>query len=263
MTLKIKLIWKQIYKLFFAILGISILAWAFINGILDKDNIINKYNSDYTVYVTDFFTTFTCLSNLGILFWFIFSGIRHRYENKTKIQSYPVALAGAVYITITFIIYNFLLLPTDPLPTSALGWITTVVDHMINPVAFVIYVIFLMENKTKVNLKQFFSKYFWKYIIVLIGYCLYAMIRGELRRMSGDHFTWTDGNGVLHNRWFPYFFLNIHQSSYGIPGYVWFIIAFLAILGILIGTMFLYNYSNNKIIKTKYYQSLQKIAINK
>ncbi len=34
MILKIKLAWKQIYKLFFAIVGLAILGWAFINGII-------------------------------------------------------------------------------------------------------------------------------------------------------------------------------------------------------------------------------------
>ncbi len=38
---------------------------------------------------------------------------------------------------------------------------------------------------------------------------------------------------------------------------------FFAILGILISSMYLYNYCNNKIIKTKFYQTLQGISINK
>ncbi|ELL44963.1 Pr6Pr family membrane protein [Spiroplasma melliferum] len=264
MILKIKLAWKQIYKLFFAIVGLVILGWAFINGILNQNDIINHYNGDYTVYTLDFFTTFTCLSNLGILFWFLISGIRHHQENKNKIQSYPVALAAACYITITFIIYNCLLLPTQPLPGSPIGWITTVIDHMTNPIAFVIYILFFMENKQEINLKQFFRKNFWKYLLVLLGYCAYAMIRGELRRLSGNHFTWPGNEpGIIENRWYPYFFLNIHTPFLGIPGYVWFFIAFFAILGILIGSMYLYNYCNNKIIKTKFYQTLQEITINK
>ncbi len=48
MNLKIKLIWKQIYKLFFAIVEIAILTWAFVNGILNKNDIINRYHGDYT-----------------------------------------------------------------------------------------------------------------------------------------------------------------------------------------------------------------------
>ncbi|WFG96000.1 hypothetical protein M1771_07795 [Spiroplasma citri] len=46
MILKIKLAWKQIYKLFFGIVGLVILGWAFINGILNQNDIINHYNGD-------------------------------------------------------------------------------------------------------------------------------------------------------------------------------------------------------------------------
>ncbi|WP_374695996.1 hypothetical protein [Spiroplasma endosymbiont of Polydrusus formosus] len=57
--------------------------------------------------------------------------------------------------------------------------------------------------------------------------------------------------------------MNIHASPFNLPGYVWFIIAFFVILEIIIGGVYLYNYCNNKIIKTKIYQTLRKIYINK
>lgn len=147
MILKIKLAWKQIYKLFFAIVGLAILGWAFINGILNKNDIMNRYNGDYNVYTLDFFTTFTCLSNLGILFWFLISGIRHHQENKNKIQSYPVALAATCYIIITFIIYNCLLLPTQSLPGGAIGWITTVIDRPYNKSNWICYLHLIFYGK--------------------------------------------------------------------------------------------------------------------
>ncbi|WP_368487010.1 DUF1600 domain-containing protein [Spiroplasma sp. DGKH1] len=179
-TKKINQIWKQSYKLLFAIIGISILIWNLIGGYFDNYTINIVYKGDYNDYTINFFSTFTGWSNIMLLVWFLYAGICHQLENKRKLLSYPVALTVGLYITITFIIYNCLLVPTQGFPSDPRNVITTIFDHIINPLVFVIYVICFFENKQPVKSTVLLKKYLAKIIGFLLIYCFYAIVRGGI-----------------------------------------------------------------------------------
>ncbi|MBW3058338.1 hypothetical protein [Spiroplasma poulsonii] len=65
------------------------------------------------------------------------------------------------------------------------------------------------------------------------------MIRGEFRWQAGKAFT------------YQYFFLNVHKSLAVIPGVVWFIIAVIAIAGLVFGLGTLYNFCSYKFVNKK------------
>lgn len=242
------------YKLTFSILGLATLLSCYIYNVVNGETIRNDYSGNYEIYTIDFLTTFTMLSNLFVLFWMLLAAIFYKKENDSKFLSYNCALTAGVYITVTFIIYNFVLVPLDTgFPSKPFDQYVTVVDHIITPIAFIIYLLILMPKKEAVNLNEFFLKRFWVIFCLILGYCILTMLRGELRfRSSGTTYV-----GEGYNLLYPYFFLNVHQTGpLGIPGYGWFMIAFIAIVGILIGFCYLYNWLNNIIIKKAFYQKM-------
>ncbi|AXK50948.1 Pr6Pr family membrane protein [Spiroplasma alleghenense] len=241
-------IFKICYKLVFGINGICILLWGYISGMLNTEMITNQYHGNYQLYTEEFITTYTFLSNILVLTWLIFSGVFHKWENKNKYQSQNFALAISCYISVTFIVYNFVLIPVEGWPSSASDQAITIFDHMINPIVMVCYLVFLMDGKQKVGVKkEFLTKFVWIWAGTL-GYCVFAMLRGELRINSGDYFKGME---------YPYFFLNVHSGL----GVVWFIMAFISISGMLVGFSMLYNFASNKMIEKEYYKKWNSIEV--
>ncbi|WP_338972751.1 Pr6Pr family membrane protein [Spiroplasma endosymbiont of Panorpa germanica] len=241
---------KICYKLIFGINGICILLWGYISGMLNTEMIQNSYRGDYQYFTEEFITTYTFLSNILVLTWLIYSGIFHSRENKNKYQSQGFATAISCYISVTFIVYNFVLIPVEGWPSSAADQAITIIDHMVNPIVMVVYLVFLMENKTKINLKEFFiKKFIWVWAGTL-AYCVFAMLRGELRVNSDPNF---------EGRYYPYFFLDVHSGL----GVLWFLMAFVSITGMLIGFSFLYNYASNQMIEKDYYKAWSGLEVEK
>ncbi|AHI53591.1 hypothetical protein SSABA_v1c01790 [Spiroplasma sabaudiense Ar-1343] len=240
---------KISYKLIFGINGFCILLWAYISGMLNLDYITNTYNGNYQLYTEEFITTYTFLSNILVITWLIYSGIFHKNENKNRFQSQGYALAISTYISVTFIVYNFVLIPVEGWPSSASDQATTIIDHMVNPIVMVVYFVFFMENKTHVSLKEIMKNKFIYIWMGTLAYCIFAMVRGELRFASGEYF-----KDLLY----PYFFLNIHAHL----GVVWFVMAFIGISGMLLGFSVLYTFASNRMIKKPYYQKMASEGLN-
>ncbi|PPE06281.1 Pr6Pr family membrane protein [Mesoplasma corruscae] len=234
---------KISYKLFFGLLSFTVMIAYYVWGIFNNNDIIDVYNGNYETFTIDYFTTFTLLSNVLVHAWLIAAGINYKQEGKSKLLGHTTANTLATLITLTFIIYNFVLIPVQGFPTQTFSWITSIINHVITPIIFVIYVNFMMENKEIVIKKEYILKKFWIPFTMTLAYCLFAMFRGELRLKSG----YTES--ILY----PYFFLNVHKvGPMGIPGYGWFAIAFVLVVVILFSFSFLYNCINNKMVTRKF-----------
>ncbi|QEH61941.1 hypothetical protein SCHIN_v1c07460 [Spiroplasma chinense] len=238
---------RLIYKWVFGLLSAFSIIFYYIYNLVDGQVIATDYFNSYETYTIDYFTTFTLLSNVLVCVWFLVAAIDYKKEGQTKILSQTTANCVAVMITVTALIWNFILVPLDDaFPSKPIPQTANVINHIISPIAYVVYVLVLMPNKININLNDFFLKKFWIHFTLVISYCIYAMVRGEMRYHSGPEY-----KGILY----PYFFLNIHGDGLiGIPGVGWFFIAFFLILGIMIGFSYLYNWINNKVCKAKYYQ---------
>ncbi|AHB36520.1 Pr6Pr family membrane protein [Spiroplasma apis] len=246
------------YKLFFGILSALTLYSYYLYNVIDGSEIKDTYYNNYEIYTIDYFTTFTLLSNVLVHVWLIYSGIKHKNEGKTKLLSYTTANALATMITITFLVYNCVLIPVNGFPSSAFSVFTTLVDHAIVPVAFVIYVLFFMTGKQRVGYNEFFLKKFWIQFTLVLGYCIFAMVRGELRYANESYYSYLNSSGKVQNHLYPYFFLDVHHNGpMNLPGYVWFMIAFVGIIGIMIGFSYLYNFLSNSLIKKNYYRNFE------
>ncbi|AUB31500.1 Pr6Pr family membrane protein [Spiroplasma floricola] len=244
------------YKYFFGLLSFFTIFSYYIWNIATGNEINSTYSGNYEVYTIDYFTTFTLLSNVFVQAWFLYAAINHKNEGKTKLLSYTTANSLVTMITITLIVYNGILIPVDGFPTHPFSIFVTLIDHAIVPIAFILYVNLFMRNKEQVNLKEFFFKKFWIQFMMVLTYCIFAMIRGELRYNSSSDLYFKEG---VRNLLYPYFFLDVHHvGPGGIPGYGWFFIAFFAIAGLLVAFSFLYNFINNKVITKDFYQKINK-----
>ncbi|AGR42075.1 Pr6Pr family membrane protein [Spiroplasma diminutum] len=242
------------YKYFFGLLSFFTIFSYYIWNIATGDEVLNTYGGNYEIYTIDFFTTFTLLSNVLVQIWFLSAAINHNKEGESKFLSYTTANSLATMITVTLIVYNFVLIPVDGFPSHPFSIFVTLVDHAIVPIAFILYVNLFMRNKQRVSQKEFFIKKFWIQFVMVLAYCIFAMTRGELRYNSGDYYYYYDASGKLINLLYPYFFLDIHNvGPAGLPGIVWFFIAFFGIIGLLVGFSSLYNFINNKVITKKFY----------
>ncbi|ALD66298.1 hypothetical protein [Spiroplasma cantharicola] len=254
MSLKFQLI----YKYFFGLLSFFTIFSYYIWNIVTAGEVNGVYKGNYELYTIEYFTTFTLLSNVLVQFWFIYAAINYKQEGKTKILSHTTANSFATIITVTLIVYNGILIPVDGFPSHPFSIFVTLIDHALVPLAFILYVNLFMSNKEKISLQNFFINKFWIQFVMVLSYCIFAMIRGELRFNSGDYY-FNESENV--NLLYPYFFLDVHHvGPGGIPGIGWFFIAFFGIIGLLVGFSFLYNFINNKVIEKEYYKKINTIT---
>ncbi|AHI52936.1 Pr6Pr family membrane protein [Spiroplasma culicicola] len=263
--------WKFWFKVIGALNIIGFLIYQYISGILSIDTIKMDdegnpiYSSwaifkpeggepigyDYFGYTLNFFSYFTIQSNIFIAVWFIVAATKHRYqigENKNSfVLSRTVTLLLTVYIMITGVIFNFLLLP----PIAAKGglsaefWITNTAIHTLSPLMMLIYVMFFNTIKyEKRGYGAFFKKEFGLGMAYPLVYLFFALIRGEMvYRAYGS-----DWSLAQKHSGYPYFFLEIHNPNAlaGLPGIAWLFIAAIAIIAIIIGFGQLTNYFINR-----------------
>lgn len=186
---------------------------------------------------------FTALSNLLVLTWMYVALIKPKNEGEKGILSDNLSITSATYITITFLIYQLALRPVtissglangktviQAIFPEPLSLIQNEVFHTIVPIAFVLYIIFGIKHPHYEELTTKKMHMNWIYgIIGLVGYGLYAIIRGLIREAGGT------SNTSIYT--YPYFFLQITNPKglLGIPGIVWFIIFIFVIAGLYIG----------------------------
>ncbi|AOG60590.1 hypothetical protein SHELI_v1c06390 [Spiroplasma helicoides] len=256
-----------IYKILFAVLSIIAVYGQWVYKLIDNSNYGSDtqlmYHGNNELATIEHFTTFTLLSNIFCQVWFINASINCKKEGLTKGTSYTSAMTLSILITITCLVYNLVLTPVSGFPKDIVGVLCSIMNHIIMPIAFVCYVIFLMPRKRKVNLNLFFTKKFWIPFTIILSYCVMAMAKGELRWSSMDRsiYEYVDSLGKNKDIYYPYFFLNIHKDQFGLPGYAIFILTFFGVFGLMVGITYLYNYANNKIVEKKYYQYLNEYDV--
>lgn len=206
--------WKFYYKISFALLGslTCIIPWLI--------NLFNPAIFDKGDYTFNYFSYFTTQSNIFVWLWFYIAAFKIDKEGKIKSLSYNLTLIITVYISVTFIIYNLVLLPINP-PKNAEHWIRSVIEHLICPIGMVIYFIFFYEANKVTNNNTYWKKEVWKLYPYLIGYATFMIIRGEFRYRIDKPDP------------YPYFFLNIHQKTLDLPGAIWLIIVLLIVSSLL------------------------------
>ncbi|QGS52034.1 Pr6Pr family membrane protein [Spiroplasma tabanidicola] len=251
------------YKIFFSLMSMIVIYGFYIFKLVDQTELSQKFSGNFEMMSMEYFTTFTLLSNVFCQVWFLIAAIQWKKEGLTKATNYTTATSLATLITVTLVVYNAVLIPVAGFPKEAFAAFSSIYSHVIMPIAFVVYVLFLIPRKEEVGLKQFFLKKFWIQFLVIFLYCVFALVRGELRYQSMQNtdpnnniYTFSDENGNIKNYIYPYFFLDLHSKGLaGIPAYGIFVITFSGVLGFMIGISFLYNYSSNLIIKKSYYQN--------
>lgn len=150
-------------------------------------NIVLGGESAIMVYGNTF-SMFTIQSNLLVALWLILSIIYFNKDKEPFVLSSPVRGAVTLYITVTFLIFAFILEPIY----HPEGWMlaTNVGLHYIVPIAFIID--WLVTETRK--------KYKWNYLpfwlIFPVVYLIYTLVRG--------HFT----------GFYPYPFLNLNNIDY-------------------------------------------------
>lgn len=248
---------KIYYKYFFGLLSFCTILSYYIWNIADGREVKRVYQGNYEIYTIDYLTTFTLLSNVLVQAWFFCAAINYKQEGKSKLLGHTSANALATMITVTLIIYNGILIPVNGFPNESFGQFVTIVDHVIMPIAFIVYVNVLMDNKQHISLKDFLKNKFWIQFTMVLTYCIFAMIRGELRFNSGEYYYQLGQNGKpIINLLYPYFFLDIHHTGpANIPGIGWFFIAFFSIIGLLVVFSSLYNWINSKVIEKEFYKT--------
>ncbi|ELL44107.1 Pr6Pr family membrane protein [Spiroplasma melliferum] len=211
-------------------------------AVYDQTGAISHWNyAGYTIWWISFFTT---QSNFLVLIWFVIAIICHRQEGIIKPLKTYFSLSVAVYITVTCLIYNFVLLPgilkNKDLMWGPLQWTEQIILHVIVPILTIIYIVIFAKQSPLVSTKQFYQQKLGWYFIYPILYGVYGVIKGILCEYSGMHLKIA----------YQYFFLQItNPKVQGLPGIVWFIIAIVLISGIITAFGGLYHFSILKVAK--------------
>lgn len=207
------------------------------------------FHFDYNGDILYLFGFFTIQSNIFVVIACLHLAIYHPYEGKIKTTNFYVILPVATYITITSLVFNFMLMPTmltSGKPMSASSWVENEILHTIGPILFVVYVCIFMNKNNFMHGNYFWRHANWIYIMYPIAYGIVTMLCGELKIASNYPL------GIQY----PYFFLEIHSKEPipGLPisGAVWFVIAVSLIAAMCLGFSALYNYAGYKMKDKKF-----------
>lgn len=236
--------WRFYFKLLFGLFLTATLVytWAepLANGIVVPDHekevaehwewfLIDK--GDYTL---NFFSYFTIQTNIFVALWFLLSAIFHNQEGKKASKWFGpnMALGVTTFITITGLIYNTMLLPTHVDRTGFYFWFTSSVEHMVAPIVMIVYFLAFMQKEkgSVLEMKTFLKEKLVICYIYPIVWLVVMLIRGEFRYQAGKAYA------------YQYFFINVHEKSYGLAGWAWLIIALAIIFLIILGFTTLYNW---------------------
>jgi len=245
--------WKYWYKLFAFILATTFLLFSLIMGFIEigsdlgpapdhlpKWNLENGW--DYESKLLMYFSYFTNQTNWLVAFWLLWALIFPKKEGQGKLLSFTGSILVATYISITGIIWLGVLFPASLVSGNArpwYDWMSSVVLHVIIPVMFVLYVTLWMKKVFAIGPLKWLKRS-WITMIYPAIYGVIMLIRGEIRLASGHSSASS----------YPYFFLEIHATSFGISGVAWFFIAIFLIMGIAIGFSTVYAWViNNRYLK--------------
>lgn len=235
--------WRFYFKLGFGLLFTITLLYGWLSPIINGITVSDSQKKDainWSWFVQDkgdfslnYLSFFTIQTNILVALWFVFGTIFHNREGKSDSRwfGHCMTLGITTFITITGIIFNTMLLPAMYKDIHGFyGWFTNVIEHMVCPLVAIIYFVFFMNrNKTAIlATKPFWKKYLWRYYVYPIIWAIIMLIRGEFRYNAGK--AWD----------YQYFFLNVHKTSFGIPGVIWLliVIVFISIIIFAVSTLF-------------------------
>lgn len=269
--------WRFWYKIIIGLILVAALAYDWINGMVNmdtkfalnpasamKDGVItnqSKYDEamawgntwgvgngkyDYFGFTIFYFTYFTTQSNLFCIFWLFFAARHHLVEGNKSLTKTLVSISVATYITITGIVYNFMLFPLGFIPNpdgslpisswSAAQWLSQESLHTLGPITFILYVALFRSTGTQlIAHKKLMRTKWWVPFMYPIVWGIGELVRGEFYFQSGRP----------ESSQYHYFFVDIHSkvSVAGLPGVVWFFIAITFIFCLSFGFFTLYNNS--------------------
>lgn len=235
--------WRFYFKLFFGLFFLAVLLYHWLNPIINGIYLTDEQKAearnwewfiqDKGDYTLNFLSYFTIQTNIMVALWLILSALFHDQEGKqtSKWFNNYMALAVTTYITITFVVFNTMLLPRLLNRVGFFFWFTLIIEHILVPIVMIVYYLFFMkkEKTTVLATKAYLNKYLIVYYFYPLFWLIIMLIRGEFRYHAGKAIP------------YQYFFINVHSATYGLPGWLWLIIA-MFIVGILIfGISTLFN----------------------
>lgn len=227
------------YKLFSFIISLFFLLYIYIYQMVEQDWLIStkkieNYPFYYHLYQSFFTSYFTIQSNILVMVWFFLAFIYHNNEDKIFWTGQKSKILMSTYISVTFFIYFTALLPLAAAEMGAFKWITGLGQHLLVPILMVFYTLCNI-GKQKYEYKKYSIKVLPYNLIYPILYLFITLIRAEFLRKDN----------VPNAISYPYFFLNFHQSSLGMPGPVVLILFTIIITSSFIGFNYIYLYLNN------------------
>ena len=118
------------------------------------------------------YSTFTFQSNLLVALWLTITLIFYKRDDKPKLLNPGVRGAITLYITVTFLVYAFILAPSSDSPPQGINLFTTLMVHYLIPIAMIIDWLITEAN----------NQYKWTYLlywmIYPVAYLVYSLILG-------------------------------------------------------------------------------------
>ncbi len=155
---------------------------------------------------------FTMLSNILIVVVFGFSLFKKEDEGKIGIIKSNIMIMATVYITITFLIFNFALFPYDVAAHKGWPYNDAIVPlkngflHIFNPIVFIVYQVKYAHHEMDLSkYKENKKKLIFIEIYILLSYGAFAIIRGGIKMLSGS---FADDKTA-----FPYFFIEVFADN--------------------------------------------------
>ena len=246
---------KIFYKLFFSLLvfGFVLSGWIInLNSLhANQDIYMQKHNNKASYFLIDgytntafYFSFFTIQTNIFCLSFMFLAAIFHKKEDKIWFLKNKIALMITIYITITFLIFNTMLLPlviAQNLFTNAYQWIDTIVMHVICPISFIYFYLRLFNREQKINKNYLYKKQIPMTVIYPLVWFIFNMLKSILISSTVKNSIVLKNKLDLKQSYYQYFFMNLTGKTFGAPNYIWFFIALIFILSIIIGLSYLYN----------------------
>ncbi|KNG79264.1 Pr6Pr family membrane protein [Mycoplasma sp. HU2014] len=178
---------------------------------LDDKGLINRISFNISEFAMYFFSFFTTISNILVAVWFILTAVTIDKQNKKlKFLSPDSTFTITLLITVTFIIYNFILFPvsiaTNKFKLNNWELMQNTIVHIISPLITIsAYLFFIDHDQKYFSDKKNLYRVWSISVIVLVLYGVIAIIRGAIAIFGGAS---ADDSAS-----FPYFFVQVFNSN--------------------------------------------------
>ncbi|MDQ0567823.1 Pr6Pr family membrane protein [Mycoplasma yeatsii] len=178
---------------------------------LDEKGLINRISFNISEFAVYFFSFFTTITNILVAFWFILTAITIDKQNrKWKFLSTDSTFTITLLITVTFVIYNFILFPvsiaTNKFKLNHWELMQNTIVHIISPLIMISSYLFFIDHDQKYFSDKKNLYRVWSIsVAILILYGVIAIIRGAIAVFGGA--------SVDDTASFPYFFVQVFNSN--------------------------------------------------